>query len=44
MRRFGKANLVQPLFWTYRETKNFRGLDELIMANKDQIPEVLFTS
>lgn len=42
MRRFGKADLVQTPLSTYNKTKNFRGFNELIMANKDQIPEALF--
>lgn len=42
VRRFGKAVLVQPPLSTDNETKNFRVFDELITANKDQIPEDSF--
>lgn len=38
VRRFGKADLAQPLLLTGKDTKNSRELNELIMANKDQIP------
>lgn len=41
-RNFGKAIVGQPFLLTNKETKDFRRFRELLITNKDQIPEVLF--
>lgn len=42
VRKFGKTALDQPLLLKDKEIKDFIRFSELVIPNKDQIPEVLF--